>query len=91
MRSESGNSALQAEVERLAPVGVLVDLVRREHEAECVDDVLARLFACSALANRAGNLVDACCDPPFLIGFVEQDRQPELPGSAQARVRPRRA
>ena len=82
-RSEPPNSALQEELERLATVGVR--LFRREHEAECVDHVLARLFACSALADRARNAVNTCDDPSIVVGLVEENRQPELLGSAQLR------
>ena len=75
-RSEAPDSALQAEVERLAPVDSLDDLFRREHELKCVDDVLASLVPCSALAHGARNTVNTYDDPPVCVRLVVRDGQP---------------
>ena len=49
----------------------------RKHQLQGVDDVLPRLFACAALADRAGHFDDARDDPTILVGFVVGDRHLE--------------
>lgn len=45
-----------------------------EHERERVHDVLARLFACAALTDRARDLDDSRDDPTVLVRLVVGDR-----------------
>src|SRR5919197_328116 len=73
---DRGASLSECELERLAAGDVRV-VVRREHEAESVDDILARLFARSALTDPAGHLDDPRDDPPVLVGLFVRDRQPK--------------
>ena len=63
-------SQRQREVEVLASAGgdARVVVVGREHQLQCVNDVLPRLFACAALAHRARHLNYARDDPPSSSG-----------------------
>jgi hypothetical protein len=71
-------SLAQRELERLATArgNVRVVIVRGEHQAEGVENVLTRLLGCSPLADGAWNLDHARDDPPVFVGLVVGDRQP---------------
>ena len=66
--------------------GIIV--IGREHQAESIDDVLARLFSVSGLTDSPRDLDDTSNDPALLVGFLIGDRQPEFLSHGQEMTRP---
>lgn len=74
---DRGASRQELEVQLHGLVGCSA-IVRREHQSERIDDVLARLTARPTLTDRAGHLDDASDDPAVLVRLIVGDRHTQL-------------